>query len=416
MRKRVPEHEICGLHSLSFAAMFPRGRDPEFPPARPKRAFSNLGGETRVAGDERVSELLAHALDTDNISSDQHIHGFHSYPARMHWATAARVLDGLCERGAHVLDPFVGSGTVAIEARCRGLASAGIDLNPLAFELARVKSEPLDASLRRELIETAQDIAELSEARVRERIPVRANLPPGEARWYQPHVLKEMAGLFEELQLVEPAGLRSRLLLVFSALVVKFSRQKSDTDEREVERTLRKGLVTEFFLRKTWELCERLEAYEQLATGPRPRIVEGDARHAHELFDDTFDFVLSSPPYGGTYDYVAHHARRFAWFGIQPEAFERAEIGARRRSQNFDYEQELLDTLQAIAQVTRKDAWVVLLMGDGRQGSEQIEADALIEQLADEAGLIPVALASQPRTDYSGGPPRFEHLMALRRA
>jgi 16S rRNA G966 N2-methylase RsmD len=393
-----------------------RSRGPFVPPSRPKRALSNLGGETRVAGDEHVSALLAHALDVEGISSDQHVHGFHSYPARMHWATAARVLDALCERGAHVLDPFVGSGTVAIEARTRGLASAGIDLNPLAFELARVKSDPLDAVRRRELIEAAQDIAELSEARVRERIPVRANLPPGEARWYQPHILKEMAGLFEELQHVEPAGLRTRLQLVFSALVVKFSRQKSDTDEREVERTLRKGLVTEFFLRKSWELCERLEAFEPLAVGPSPRIVEGDARHAHELFEESFDFVLSSPPYGGTYDYVAHHARRFAWFGIDPQAFEHSEIGARRRSHDFGYEQELLDTLQAIAQVTRKDAWVVLLMGDGRQGSELLAADRLIEQLADEADLIPVAIASQPRIDYSGGAPRFEHLMALRRS
>jgi DNA modification methylase len=390
-------------------------RGPFVPRGRVKRALSNLGGETRVAGDERVSAVLAHALETEDVASDHHVHGFHSYPARMHWATAARVLDGLCEPGCRVLDPFVGSGTVAIEARARGLASCGIDLNPLAIELARVKSEPLDETRRRELLDTAQAIAEVSEARVRERIPVRANLPAGEARWYQPHVLKEMAGLFEELQLVEPAGLRTRLLLVFSSLVVKFSRQKSDTDDREVERTLRKGLVTEFFLRKSWELCERLAAYEPLATGPRPEIVEGDARMAHELFDGAFDFVLSSPPYGGTYDYVAHHARRFAWFGIESESFEQAEIGARRRAQDFDYERELLEALQAIAEVTRPDALVVLLMGDARQGSQHIEADVLIEQLAEAAQLMPVAIASQPRADYAGGPPRFEHLMALRR-
>jgi site-specific DNA-methyltransferase (cytosine-N4-specific) len=41
-----------------------------------------------------------------------------------------------------ISDPFVGSGTVLTETMLRGLSFAGIDINPLAVLLCRVKSGP----------------------------------------------------------------------------------------------------------------------------------------------------------------------------------------------------------------------------------------------------------------------------------
>ena len=43
-----------------------------------------------------------------------------------------------------VLDPFCGSGTVLLEAALRGHFAIGIDVNPLARLIARVKTTPLD--------------------------------------------------------------------------------------------------------------------------------------------------------------------------------------------------------------------------------------------------------------------------------
>ena len=52
-------------------------------------------------------------------------------------------------------------------------------------------------------------------------------LPPAEIGWYEPHVLKEMAGLFSVIQEIEEPRLREAFTFVFSSLVVKFSRQRS---------------------------------------------------------------------------------------------------------------------------------------------------------------------------------------------
>lgn len=384
------------------------------PRPRPKTSLTNTGGELWVAGDPEISDALAYAMQVDDVERDQLTHGFHSYPARMHWATAQRVLSVFGPDATRVLDPFSGSGTVLIEARVAGIAATGVDLNPLASRLTRVKCDPLDPARRSQLATLSREVAARSEERVRARVPVRAQLPDGEASWYAPHVLKEMAGLFEEIGAVGDESQRERLLMVFSALVVKFSKQRSDTAEEQVEQRLRKGLVTEFFVRKTSELCERLEALEAAVTGPFPQILNGDARRLQGRVQAHFDLVLTSPPYGGTYDYASHHSRRFAWLGIDGSQFAAREIGARRHGDARDrFYAEMHAALSSLHSVTVPDAMCFLLMGDAQYGTERVPADELIEALASEVGFEPLALASQLRTDFAGGPPRREHLMAL---
>src|SRR4051794_7364226 len=124
-----------------------RTPEPERQP-RPRTALTNTGGETWVAGDPEIAEVLAQALDTDEAPRDRLTHGFHSYPARMHWLTAERVLTHFTRPGAHVVDPFCGSGTVLVEARVRGLKATGVDLNPLAVRLSKLKTDPLTEEQR----------------------------------------------------------------------------------------------------------------------------------------------------------------------------------------------------------------------------------------------------------------------------
>ncbi len=383
-------------------------------PPRPKQALTHTGGRTLVAGEPRIADMLAYALDTGALDRDRLTHGFHSYPARMHWATAARVLEGLEMTGAHVLDPFCGSGTVLVEARSADYRGSGSDLNPLAVALTRLKTDPLNADMRTSLVLAAQDVRAKSEERVQARDPVRAKLPPSELAWYETHVVKEMAGLFEEINKVQDPRIRAALRLVFSSLVVKFSRQRSDTAEQAVQRRVRKGLVSEFFERKASELAERLQGYELEAKGPLPQVREGDARRLPELVDGPVDLIVTSPPYGGTYDYVSHHARRFAWLGLDPTNFAAGEIGARRRGTSDRFARELHFALKAMSQVLRPDGLLVMLMGDGQHGDERVPADALVADVASELGFVPLALATQSRPDFQGGASRGEHLMALR--
>lgn len=404
-----------------------RRRRAEPSPDRIRTPLSQPGEGVEVEGDSELAPVLRRALENEGTrDADALTHGFHSYPARMHPNIAATLVGELATEDDLVLDPFCGSGTVLVECRVRGRRAAGVDLSPLALRIAEVKCDRRPERARTRFLTRVGEVTERSEARVRGRIPVRAPLSREEARWYAPHVLKELGGLHEEIQAVRHARDRRALEMVLSAIVVKFSRQRADTTQEaeEAPKRIRKGLVTEFFGRKGYELVRRWEALDEAAPArsPAPSFIEGDARRLPELIDRSRAprLVIGSPPYGGTYDYAAHHARRFAWLGLDTDELERGEIGARRRLRTSGgvrrWDAEMSDVLRTIEAVLAENGMVLLLVGDAQLGRQRIHADDQLRRIAPRQGLDVRAVASHSRPDWTGGSPRREHLVALSRA
>ncbi len=388
-----------------------------------KRALSQRAPTTEVRGDPRLVEILKGAFDKLEMDPDRLTHAFHTYPAKMHPMLAGALIRGFSKPGDAILDPFCGSGTVLVEAMICGRRSRGVDLNPLALRVAEVKTTLRGKRSRDQFLETARRLAARSEERVRARVDARAPLKGEELRWYAPHVLKELAGLREEI-LELPDEDRRAFEMVFSSILMKVSKQRSDTDGRETERRIRKGLTTELFLRRAKELEERWgklsAACRKLDEVHRPRMAQGDARNLATLMEgrEPIDLIVTSPPYAGTYDYVDHHARRYPWLGLEPTPLEEGEIGARRALQGkagvSRWDRELGDALKAMRAVLADEGHAVLLLGDGQIGDQRIEAERQVERLAPIAGLSVLAVASQGRRDYSGRRNRREHLIALR--
>lgn len=392
------------------------------PPQR-RRALEHQGGRAQPQGDAGVAAVLVEALESVlGAPRDPLTHGFHSYPARMHHAIAGTVLERWAEPRTRVLDPFCGSGTVLVEARRRGLRACGVDLNPLGLRLCEVKCALRTEGERQRFERVAAGVVEASFERVTRRQRVRAPLSAAERNWYAPHVLLELAGLHAEIEAL-PAGFERRALqMVLSSMVLKFSRQRAETSEHAVSQRIGKKVVTGFFARKVDELLERWRelAERSPAQGPPPRLYEGDARQLSALLGGwRFDLVLSSPPYGGTYDYADHHARRMPWLGLSTAGLEAGELGARRHlsrgkhaARRWDREVEAM--LDSIGSVLSSRGRVVLLVGDAQVGARRVAADRQLVELAPRVGLEVVASASQLRPDWEGGPPRREHLVALR--
>lgn len=321
-----------------------------------------------------------------------------------------------------VVDPFCGSGTVLVEAMIAGLRGVGGDSSPLASRLARVKTERRGPRERERFVVAAERVAAASSARVRGRVRVWASLPAAEAAWYAPHVLKELAGLLEEIRRVEADADRRALEMVFSAIVVKFAEQVSSTRPDRVHKRIRKGLPTEFFVRKARELARRwadLDAAIRDRRSPAPIVHEIDVRRLAHTLGRTFraDLVLGSPPYGGTYDYVEHHARSAAWLGWSSTRLRESEIGARRSAREPDaiarWDEQMAEVLTGVATLLRPGAPCVWVMGDARWSGADVPADEQLARLCEGTDLEFVAAESELRPDRHGGRERREHIVAL---
>lgn len=66
-------------------------------------------------------------------------HGLHEYKGRFNPQTPRSLVLGNFKSDAIILDPFMGSGTTLVEARDLGYKAMGVELNPLAFSIAKVK-------------------------------------------------------------------------------------------------------------------------------------------------------------------------------------------------------------------------------------------------------------------------------------
>jgi hypothetical protein len=243
-------------------------------------------------------------------------------------------------------------------------------------------------------------------------------------------VLLELDGLRAAVLRLEDE-IRQDLLLVLSAILVKVSKKQGDTSDRMGERRLAAGYTSRLFVRKAEELASRLATFEEALPTPRPdaRVTLDDATRLRTVADASVDAVVTSPPYLATYDYVAHHAARMRWMGVDARAFERGELGSRRRfaalqprEARTEWSRELEAMLRAVARALRPGAPVVLVMADSAISDMAVRADELVAEIASRVHLRPIARASQARTNFHAASatafrrvPRREHALLLER-
>jgi hypothetical protein len=245
---------------------------------------------------------------------------------------------------------------------------------------------------------------------------------------YAPHVFRELVGLRELFD--DPPGgalgalTKKALLLCFSAILIKVSRQPSETSRGTQERAIGKGLPTRLFQRKADELATGLRALHAVvpAGTPSPSVYKGDARKLKHVEDASVDLIVTSPPYLGTYDYAAHHVRRLGWLGLDAGAISRHEIGTRRDAAQRSpsealktWQTELDDVVAEWARVLRPGAAAFAVIGDSHVRGHGVAGDRALRLAAEHAGLTVVASAAEARETRTPTGIRLneEHLLQL---
>ncbi|MEW6211833.1 MAG: DNA methyltransferase, partial [Acidobacteriota bacterium] len=97
--------------------------------------------------EQKLSSLLKQDLTFKGEKTSYASHNIHAFAARFPPQIPRIFIQELTRPGEIVLDPMCGSGTTLIEAMLAGRHAVGVDLDPLACLVARVKSSALDLSL-----------------------------------------------------------------------------------------------------------------------------------------------------------------------------------------------------------------------------------------------------------------------------
>lgn len=396
-----------------------------------RRALTHVGGKADIVAEtDELKAVVARALDVSDEDERvlAHVHGFHSYPARLHAETAKTLIEALSASGDSVLDPFCGSGTVPVVARQLGRRAFGSDLNPLAVELARVKAAGMSESFARALLSAAAGVVEHARARQEAELGPTHPYGPEDRKEFATHVLLALDGLRDGIEHIEERGVRYALFLVLSACLTKLSEKRADSSSAHQPKRIARSFPFRFFLMKAEDLAKRELEFTALVPPKTPpaRLEICDARRLGYLPAKQVKLVLSSPPYPGVYDYFEHHATRMRWLRLDGRKLEQGEIGTRRAARRdatraaAEWETDFGHCLSELRRVLSPNGVAALMVADSVIGARPYYADEWLPRVAKHERLALVGRGSQERPHFHAPTarafqrrPRREHLFVL---
>jgi len=275
--------------------------------------------------------------------TDRLTHYIHPYPAKLlaHIPFFFLQNDLLSKSQDNVLDVFAGSGTVLLESIVAGRHAYGVDSNPLARLIAKVKTTALHPSELKIAANTLfQDIPHKSSIQT----PDVHNIN----YWYYPHIIEKLKRINEAVWTMENDSIRDFFLLCFSKLARDVSlanprlsvpvRLKAgiypgehflyaETESRR--RCLKRINVIDKFTKIIDSNIDRMtELWSLYDTLGETAIVAKDAKNLMPqncpdgqclgLEDNSIQLVITSPPYPGAQKYIRSSFLNIGWLGLEP--------------------------------------------------------------------------------------------------
>ena len=241
------------------------------------------------------------------------------------------------ETEGRLLDPFCGSGSALVEGMLHGMAAFGVDLNPFATQLAKVKTTPLDPiELRRCHARVA---AQFDEAPA---VEPNVDLPTLKF-WFAPKAIRDLGRLRSVIGRIRQADVREffEMCLAETARYVSWTRRDEYKVFRipEDKRKLWHPDVLASFSLVVLRNVSRMDDFVSRLPEdcPNATVVSGDVRLPGTIPPGSYDMIVTSPPYGDSRTTVAYgqfSSLCLAWLGFDRKtvnAIDRASLGGVRR-------------------------------------------------------------------------------------
>jgi len=243
------------------------------------------------------------------------------------------ILTYYCPSNSVILDPFVGSGTVLLEASYLSLEAYGFEINPAAYIMSHTY-EFINDSQKKEVLKNLRNIID-------QEFPLRIF-----------EVSDQVENLVDKLQNTRNM-LPDRSKVLFDALVIILD--------------VCKNKITQEFIQK--KFSHLINIITNLPYSQKPiRVGLSDARSL-PLKNNQIDFVVTSPPYINVFNYHQNYRQSAEILGWDLLKIAKSEIGSNRanRSNRFytvvQYCLDMGDILKELARVSKQQARIVLIVG-----------------------------------------------------
>lgn len=296
----------------------------DFPDLQNVKEITNEFGETlvRVDGEIPVDLPVKNGQRFLFISYDQskYSHGIHKYPAKFFPELPRWFIKRYSQPGSLILDPFSGSATTNIEALLSSRHSVGVDVDPFARLLAKVKTTPLDND---ELDRVTENIL-LKLVAYKPKLVSKADIPefPYRDNWFNKEILLELSYI---KKIIDDLNTDEDIIDFCKICLSSIIRNVSNADDNCTRTVIRKKLNKQIFPSMALtKFAENLLTYSLYIKEFSRYFLKNisvdfpqnnDARY-FSYPDNHFDLAVTSPPYANAVDYPRTHQLEMYWLGL----------------------------------------------------------------------------------------------------
>jgi len=284
-------------------------------------------------------------------------HWIYPYKGKFHPQMIRALLNiiGLKE-GDTVLDPFIGSGTTAVEAQLLGINCIGIDISPLCVLQSEVKTESIDVL-------------------------------PQIIEWKDEVTKRIKPSLFD----LEGKTINDAVSLIPDEKVKNFYRMAklvaiSDNARRGRE-------FSNSFLKNLELMISSVSDYVAIVEKLGLKLGKmdirlGDAR-ALPLNNESIDGIVTSPPYSIALDYVSNDAHALEELGYDLSEIREEFVGVRGKGQTRInlYNEDMKKSLEEMFRVLKPKKYAVIVIGNATYMGQEIRTLEFTIEYAEKIGF-----------------------------
>ncbi len=246
-------------------------------------------------------------------------HGLYIYPAKFIPQIPQFCIRQFSEPNDIILDPFCGSGTSLVEALLLHRNAFGLDINPLAQLISKVKTSPLDLSLLSEECTRIEQVLTTSSTESGE-ITETLSTFPNITYWFSLKVFYELVNIQQHIFKIQNVAIRNFFLLILASIIRDVS--FADRDQLHPAKTKYThknealNIPTYEIFRKSIQLrLPIIRTFSQFDfSDVSIQLIGEDATKIK--CPTKIDLALTSPPYVNAVDYVRIHKLEAFWTGL----------------------------------------------------------------------------------------------------
>lgn len=356
------------------------------------------------------------------------IHKIVNYPAMMVAPMQHKLIEDIInmERNIkNIFDPFHGSGTTLVEGNRFGLNLLGIDINPLANLITKVKLYGVDKDkIYNSNEELFYNINRLKNSEIELHTFDKIK------KWFREDIIRDLTIIRNSIILEKSQKNRLYYWLCLCDLIRKYSNTRSSTFKLHIKeehkiKEMENNLINDFVTNvKTSHLFLEPEKSNYKS------IIQGDSLvEMRKMGSESIDFICTSPPYGDngtTVTYGQYSILCLLWIDVEDltisndllisnfSAIDTLSLGGRIdpvvTNSNDIPSQTLKNTLNSISLIKQKkvkcffndyfkillemirvlksEHLMVLTLGNRRVDNQEIQLDEITKEFCTSNGLI----------------------------